>query len=176
MVDDRIDGDGRLACLTVADDQLTLASSDGYHGVDGLDARLKGSVHAFSRDDSACHTLYFAVFVGLDRAFAVNGLSQRIHHASRHSIPYRNLYHTSGRLDRIAFIDVPGAAQEHHAYVIFFQIQHHAVHFAGEFQQLALHGVFQPMHARDAVRHLDDGTHIGHIQRGRIPLDLILDN
>ncbi len=34
LVDDRIDGDGRLSRLTVSDDQLTLSPSDGEHGVD----------------------------------------------------------------------------------------------------------------------------------------------
>ena len=33
LVDDRIDGNGSLAGLTVADDQLALATTDGNHGV-----------------------------------------------------------------------------------------------------------------------------------------------
>ena len=40
LVDDRIDGDGRLARLTISNDQLALASADGNHGIDGLDAGL----------------------------------------------------------------------------------------------------------------------------------------
>ena len=35
LVQDGVDGDGRLAGLAVADDQLTLAPTDGEHGVDG---------------------------------------------------------------------------------------------------------------------------------------------
>src|SRR5688572_11477553 len=40
LVNDRIDGDRRLARLTIPDDQLALASTDGNHGIDGLDASL----------------------------------------------------------------------------------------------------------------------------------------
>ncbi len=41
LIDDRIDGNGGLARLPVADDQLTLAAADGNHGIDGLDAGLQ---------------------------------------------------------------------------------------------------------------------------------------
>src|SRR5690606_7806450 len=40
LVDDRVDGDGGLAGLAVADDQLTLAAADRDHRVDGLVAGL----------------------------------------------------------------------------------------------------------------------------------------
>ena len=43
LVDDGVDGDGGLAGLAVADDQLALAAADGDHGVDGLDARSAGA-------------------------------------------------------------------------------------------------------------------------------------
>ena len=41
LVDDGVDRDGRLACLTVSDYQLTLAASDRDHGIDGLQACLE---------------------------------------------------------------------------------------------------------------------------------------
>jgi hypothetical protein len=50
LVDDRVDGDGRLAGLPVADDQLALAAPDGDHRVDGLDAGLHRRVHVLALD------------------------------------------------------------------------------------------------------------------------------
>ena len=41
LVDDRVDRDGGLAGLAVADDQLPLTPADRDHGVDGLDAGLQ---------------------------------------------------------------------------------------------------------------------------------------
>ena len=41
LVDDGVDSDGGLAGLTIANDQLTLATADGHQRVDGLDASLK---------------------------------------------------------------------------------------------------------------------------------------
>ena len=40
LVQNRICGYGGLACLTVADNQLPLASADGEHGVNRQDSRL----------------------------------------------------------------------------------------------------------------------------------------
>ena len=40
LVDDGVNGDGGLSGLTIANDQLTLATADGHEGVDGLDASL----------------------------------------------------------------------------------------------------------------------------------------
>ena len=41
LVDDRVERDGGLAGLAVADDQLALAAADRDHGVDRLDAGLE---------------------------------------------------------------------------------------------------------------------------------------
>jgi len=43
LVDDRVDRDGGLPCLAVADDELPLSAPDRDHPVDGLDARLQRS-------------------------------------------------------------------------------------------------------------------------------------
>ena len=91
-------------------------------------------------------------------------------------VAHGNLHHTPCGLYRITLIDVPGTAQQNYAHIIFFQIQHHAVHFAGEFQQFTLHGVFQSMYTRNTICDLNNCTHIGDIQRGRVSLNLILDN
>src|SRR5581483_11852240 len=45
LTDDRVDADGRLAGLAVADDQLALAAADWRHSVDGLDAGLQRLAH-----------------------------------------------------------------------------------------------------------------------------------
>ena len=52
LVDDRVDRDGGLAGLAVADDQLALAAADRDHRVDGLDAGLQRLVHRLAGDDA----------------------------------------------------------------------------------------------------------------------------
>ncbi len=45
LVDDCVDCNCGLAYLTVADDELALASTYGNHRVDGLDTGLEGLLH-----------------------------------------------------------------------------------------------------------------------------------
>src|SRR5207237_205191 len=45
LIDDRVDGDDRLAGLAVADDQLALTTHDGSQRVTGFDARLQRLAH-----------------------------------------------------------------------------------------------------------------------------------
>jgi hypothetical protein len=49
LVDDRVERDGGLARLTVADDELALAAADRDHRVDGLDARLQRLLDRLAR-------------------------------------------------------------------------------------------------------------------------------
>mmetsp|Transcript_3483 Transcript_3483/g.7918 ORF Transcript_3483/g.7918 Transcript_3483/m.7918 type:complete len:415 (-) Transcript_3483:37-1281(-) len=52
LVDDGVDRDGGLACLAIANDQLTLAAADGDQGVHGLKAGGHGLVHGLSGNDA----------------------------------------------------------------------------------------------------------------------------
>ena len=52
LVQNGVQGDGGLAGLPVADDQLPLSPSDGEHGVDGEQARLHRSVYRLAVNDA----------------------------------------------------------------------------------------------------------------------------
>ena len=55
LVDDGVDGDGGLAGLTITDDQLTLATTDGHKRVDGLDASLQRRTEALNSGQQYCN-------------------------------------------------------------------------------------------------------------------------
>ena len=175
LVNDGIQGNRRLACLTVPDDEFALSSSDGHHGVNSLDSCLQRSIHGFPGDNAAGHSLNLTIFVVLHRTLAVDGLPQRVHNTSQHGVAHRDLHYPAGSLNRIAFVNVFMIAEKYRTHVVLFQVHHHAVNLAWEFQQFALHGILQTMHTGDAVRHLNDRTHIRYIKLRRIPLNLFLD-
>ena len=52
LIDDRVDGNGRLAGAPIADDQLALPAANGDHRIDRLDARLERLVHRLPRYDT----------------------------------------------------------------------------------------------------------------------------
>ena len=84
LVNDRICCNGCLSCLTVADDQLTLSTTDRNHGVNCLDTSLQRLVYGTSLTDPRCLGLYRAKFFCVDRTCAVNRLSKSIDYSSDH--------------------------------------------------------------------------------------------
>ncbi len=72
LVDDGVDGHGRLAGLAVADDELALTAADRDHRVDGLDAGLHRLVHRLTGDDAGRLHLDLAALGGGDGALAVD--------------------------------------------------------------------------------------------------------
>src|SRR5688572_3144863 len=68
LVDDRVDGQGGLARLAVADDQLTLTTADRGHGVDGLVAGLHRLVDRLTGHDARGLQLEGAAALGRDLA------------------------------------------------------------------------------------------------------------
>src|SRR5207302_796192 len=127
LIDDRVDGDGGLAGLAVADDQFALSAADGDHRVDGLDARLQRHFHRLARGDARRGIFNRPGFVGRDRTFAVERTADRIDHAADQRLPAGNLQHAPGTLDLVAFLQVVETAHDGAADVVFFQIQRQAV-------------------------------------------------
>jgi hypothetical protein len=83
LVDDGVNGDSRLAGLAVADDQLALTAADGNHRVDSFDTGLQRFVYRLAVDNPGRFALqrHFVFHAG-DRAFAVDRLPKRVHHAA----------------------------------------------------------------------------------------------
>src|SRR5690606_36431521 len=90
LVDDGVDGEGRLAGLAVADDELALSTADGDHGVDRLDSGLHGLVHALALHDAGRLQLECAAAFRLDCAEAVDGVAEGVHDAPKVAVTDRN--------------------------------------------------------------------------------------
>ena len=90
LVDDGVDGDCRLPRGTVPDDELPLASADGYHGVQGYDPGLDRRIHGLTGDNVWGYSLNGPGAAGLDRALAIQGSPQWVHHAADEPFPHRD--------------------------------------------------------------------------------------
>ena len=182
LVDDRVDGDGRLAGLAVADDQLALAAADRDLRVDGENAGLHGRVHAGPRDDVRRDLLDGPALAGGNRPLAVDGLAQGVDHAADHRVADGHLGHAAGRADLVALFDGAVVAQDHGPHDVLFEVQRHAddrlagVVAAGELQQFPGQGAGQPEDAGDAVAGLHDRARVGRDGAGIEALDLLPDD
>ena len=176
LVDDRVDADGGLARLAVADDQLALAPADRDHRVDGLDARLQRLFDREAIGDARRQPLDGRELVGRDRALAVHRLAERVDHAAEHRVAHRHRDDAAGALDLVAFLERVELAEQHGADAVLFEVQRDAEQAVGKLQHLAGHGLVHALHARDAVAHRHDGADFGDVDVEREAAQLFPDN
>ncbi len=176
LVDDRVDREGALAGLAVADDQLALAAADRDEGVDGLDAGLDRRVDALAGDDAGGDALDRTSRRRGDGALVVERAAERVHDAAEKRLADGNLDDAAGRLDRVAFLDVRRVAEDDGADGLFFEVEGHAHHAAGELEQLRREGAGEAVDLGDAVADLDDRADAARLGFGPEGLDRVLDD
>lgn len=84
LVEDSIEGNGSLSGLTVTNDQLTLTTANGNHGVDGLESGLDGLVDGLTRQNTGGLELRTALLLGVKGTLAVNGVAESIDDTTKH--------------------------------------------------------------------------------------------
>src|SRR5262249_20732928 len=102
LVEDRVDADGGLAGLPVADDELTLAAADRRQRVDRLDAGLHRLLHRLPLHHTRRRQLQLAPPGRLDLALAVDRVAQRVHDPTEVGVADRDRQHLAGTPDLLA--------------------------------------------------------------------------
>ena len=124
LVDDRVDGDGGLAGLAVADDQFALAAADRRHGVDGLDAGLQRHVDRLPAGDAGGDRLdrpeRASVTIG---PLPSSGLPERIDDAADQRLADRHLQQLAGGADLVALGDFEVVAEDDDADRVLFEVE-----------------------------------------------------
>lgn len=78
LVQHGIQSDGSLSGLTITNDQLTLTTADGHHGVDGLKTGLDGLVDGATGQNAGSLELGTALLLGVERALAIDGVTEGV--------------------------------------------------------------------------------------------------
>jgi hypothetical protein len=78
LVEDGVEGNSGLTGLTVTNDQLTLTTANGHHGVDTLQTSLDGLVDGTTGKDTRSLELGTALGGSVDGALAINGVAESI--------------------------------------------------------------------------------------------------
>ena len=176
LIDDRVDREGGLAGLAVADDEFALPATDGDHGVDGLEAGLKGFAYGLAIDDAGRNALDGGSLGRFDGAASVDGVPKRADDASDEGLAHGDRGDAACAFDDVAFGDVFVVAEEHGADVFLFKIEDHAANVVGELEQFAGHGLLKAVDAGDAVAGLDDGPDFADVHGGFVVGDLAFEN
>ena len=176
LVDDRVEENRRLSGEPVADDQLALAATDRDHRVDRLDAGLNRAVHALAGDDSGGDLLDRQGLGRLDRALAVERLSQRVDDAADQRLAHRHLEEAAGGAHLVALVQMPVVTEDDGADLVLLEVQREAVRLVRELEQLARHRILQAVDLRDSVTGRDDASHVRRHQAGVEILEPFLDD
>src|SRR6185437_8646688 len=174
LIDDGVDSDRRFTRLTVADDQLTLTTANGDHGVDSLDARLQRLFYRLTKDYAGGLTLQrHLIFLAGDRAFTVDGLTKGIDYASEHA--FANLYGSdlACATNGGSFYDVTTLPHQYHTHVVFFQVERDGPDAIFEFHEFAGADIAEPVYTSDTIAHLQYGAHLFQL-RGNIGIAQLL--
>src|SRR5215471_7719151 len=174
LVDDRVQSDGGLARLAVADDQLALSPPDRDHRVDCLDARLNRFLDRLPVDDAGRNTFERVRLGGLDRALVIQGTPQRVDDAPDQGGSDRYLDDPAGPAHLLAFPDFLTLAQEHHADLVLFEIERQTVDVVAEVDELSRHDSVQAIEARDSISDGEDRADLGDVDRLFVVGELLL--
>jgi hypothetical protein len=91
LVQHGIESNSGLTSLTVTNDQLTLTTADGDHGVDTLQTSLDGLVDGTTGQDTRGLELSTALGLGVDGALAINGVTKGVNDTAKEFWTDRNV-------------------------------------------------------------------------------------
>ena len=156
-----IDGDGRLAGLAVADDQLALAAADRDHRVDGLEAGLERLRDGFAEDDAGRLALQRHTHrLARHRAESVQSFADRVDHAAHQALAHRDAGDAAHPADVHPLAHLVGGTEQDGSDVVLFEVHHDAFHAAVKFEEFTGFGPCEAVDARHAVT---DGQHVADL-------------
>ena len=170
LVDDSVDGNGRLTRLAVADNELALAAADRNHRVDSLDTRLERLLHRLTEDDARGLALDGHIEqLALDGAFAVDGLADGVDDTSHQLLAHFHRCNTLGALHRVTLVDGVALGQHHHTNIVLLKVLHNTLLASLKLHKFTALGVVEAIDACNAVAH---GEHLAHLFERNVQIDI----
>src|SRR5262249_19450008 len=125
LVENGVERDGRLAGLTITDDQFALAAADRDQRVDSLQARRHRFVHRLARNDAGRLHVNARSLFGLDRSFAIDWITECIDDAAEQPLADGHVDDRASALDGLAFFNLAVIAENNDTDVVDFEIERH---------------------------------------------------
>ena len=176
LVDDGVDGQSGFTDLTVTDDQLALATADRDHGVNRLVTGLYRLVDRLTPDHARCNFLDGVGGLSIDRAFAIDRVTQRVDYAAQQFRTNRDFQDAAGALGAHAFGEAGVSTQHNGTDGVLLQVQRHTVDTTRELDHFAVHNVGQTVDTHDTVGDGYHGTFVAGLGRDVEFLDTPLDD
>jgi hypothetical protein len=144
LVEDGIEGHSSLAGLTITNDQLTLATANWHHGIDGLETSLHRLVDGTTRQDAGSLDRGTATFSSLDRPLAIDGVAESVDDTAEKAWSDRDIDDLTSTLDGITFLDETIVTEDGDTDVVGLQVQTHAADTRRELHHLLYKTMMSP--------------------------------
>jgi hypothetical protein len=168
LVEDGVEGNSGLTGLTVTNDQLTLTTANGHHGVDTLQTSLDGLVDGTTGKDTRSLELGTALGGSVDGALAINGVAESIDDTAEKLRADGDIDNLSGTLDNLTLLDETVGTEKHNTDLAGFEIHAHSLDARGELNQLLSLDIGHTMDTSDTVT---DGKDTSSLGKARFLLD-----
>ena len=122
LVQDRVNGDGGLTGLTVADDEFALATANWGHGVNSLNTSLEWLAYRLASSDTRGLNFHTTLFGANQWALAVDWLAQCVHHATEQCVTNGHRQDPSGGLYDLLFFDAINGTENYRTNGLFVEV------------------------------------------------------
>ena len=158
LVQNGINRNRSLTCLTVTDDQFSLSTSDWEHGVNGKNTCLHWYRYRFTIHNTRCFIFDRAVISGWDLSFSVNRRTQGIDNTAKELISYRDAGFLSGSHYFAAFTNLAVTSEQDTADLVTLDILYHTLDTVIKDYNFTVHGMVDTINVYDTVSNGLDNT------------------
>jgi hypothetical protein len=161
LVEHGIKSDGSLTSLTVTNDQLTLTTADGNHGIDGLETSLDGLGDGLTGKNTGSLELSTASLGGLDGALAIDGVTESVDDTAEKLHTDGNVDNLSGTLDGLTLLDETVRTEQDDTDLAGLEVHAHALDTGGELDELLSLDVGHTVNTSDTITDGKDTAGLG---------------
>jgi len=163
LVEDGVDGNSGLSGLTITNDQLTLSTTNGNHGVDRLETGQHGLGDRGTGENSRSLDLGTSTFLGVDRTLSIDGVTESVDYTTEHLRSDRDVDNVSGTLDCVTFLDETIVTEDGYSDIVGFQVKAHAANSRGELNHLFGLNVSETVDTSDTISNGKNATSLLNI-------------
>jgi hypothetical protein len=158
LVQDGVYSDSGLSGLSVSDDQLTLASSNGHETVDGFKASLHRFVHTLAGNNTGGLDFHTVSLIALHGSLAIDGISEGIEHTTQHFFTDGNVDNSASTTHDVAFLNFTIVTENDDTDVVGFQVERHTSDARGKLHHFTGLDLLEAEHTGNTVTNRNDST------------------
>merc|ERR1719228_246326 len=174
LVDDGVDGNSSLASLSVSNDQLTLATTNGHQAVNSLDTSLHGLLDRLPGDDAGGLQSNPEPLLAGDGTLAVNGIAKSVNNAAEDLLTDRDVHNGSSPLDNISLLDELVVTEDHNTNIVGLQVEGHSLQSGAELHHLLGLDVLEAIDTGNTVTNGEDAACLLEVDGGGGSQDSLL--